>query len=81
MNSLNVWASGLKRRLERAGFKVRLSNPALAGDRKRAGRLRDVRLMAQGKLSPDEIQCSNSVFGGRAKRFRIVDYGGLNDRK
>ena len=81
MNSRNVWASGVKRRLEQAGFKVRLSNPALAGERKRAGRLRDVRLLAQGKTSPDELQRSNSLFGGRAKRFRIVDYGGLNDSK
>jgi len=79
MNSRNAWVSRVKRRLERAGLKVRLADPALAAERKRAGRLRDVRWMAQGKISPDEIQRRNSLFGGCVKRFRIVDYDGLND--
>jgi hypothetical protein len=81
MSSLNAWASGVKRRLERVGFEVRLSNPTLAARRKRAVRRRDVELISQGIASPKQIQRKNSFFGGRAKRFRIVDYGGLDDRK
>jgi hypothetical protein len=65
--------------LQRAGFEVRLSDPALAAERKRAGRVRDSELLSQGKASPGQVQRKNSFFGGRAKRFRIVNYGGLND--
>ena len=39
---------------------------------------------AAGKAStadyatPERLQRANSLFGGRAKRFQIVGYGGLN---
>ncbi|MGO8927620.1 MAG: hypothetical protein ACLQU3_12100 [Limisphaerales bacterium] len=69
----------MKGRLERAGFKVSLSDPALALERKKADRHRDLQLLARGKASRDQLQRTNSLFGGRAKRFQIVDYGGLND--
>ena len=81
MNSRTAWASKVKRRLQRAGFEVRLSDPTLAAERKRAGRVRDAELLSQGNASPGQVQRRNSFFGGRAKRFRIVDYGGLNDGK
>jgi hypothetical protein len=79
MNSRDAWARCLKGRLERAGFKVRLSDPDLALARKMAGRGRDFRLVARGQAPPEEVQRRNSVFGGQGKRFRIVDYGRLND--
>ncbi len=79
MKSCDPWARQVKRRLEQAGFKVSLPDPALAAERKKAGRRRDLQLLAQGKASPERLQRSNSIFGGRAKRFQIVDYGGLND--
>jgi hypothetical protein len=69
----------MKGRLERAGFKVSLPDPALALERKKAGRRRDLQLLARGKASRDQLQRTNSLFGGCAKRFRIVDYGGLNE--
>jgi hypothetical protein len=69
----------MKGRLERAGFKVSLPDPALALERKKAGRHRDLQLLARGKASRDQLQRTNSLFGGRAKRIQIVDYGGLND--
>jgi hypothetical protein len=69
----------MKGRLERAGFKVSLPDPAIALNRKKAGRRRDLQLLARGKASRDQLQRTNSVFGGRAKRFQIVDYGGLNE--
>ena len=69
----------MKGRLERAGFKVSLPDPALALKRKKADRHRDLQLLAQGEFSRDQLQPTNSLFGGRAKRFQIVDYGGLND--
>jgi len=31
------------------------------------------------KASPEQLQSANSLFGGRAKRFQIVDYGGLKE--
>jgi hypothetical protein len=67
----------MKGRLERAGFKVSLLDPALALERKKAGRCRDLRLFARCKASRDQLQRTNSLFGGCAKRFQIVDYGGL----
>jgi hypothetical protein len=69
----------MKRRLERAGFQVTLPDPALALERKKAGRRRDLELLAHGKATPERLQKANSLFGGRAKRFQIVDYGGLNE--
>jgi hypothetical protein len=69
----------MKGRLERAGFRVSVVDPALAVERKKAGRRRDQGLLAKGKTSRDQLQRANSLFGGRAKRFRIVDYGGLNE--
>jgi hypothetical protein len=59
-------------------LKVSLPDPALAAERKKAGRLRDLQLLAQGKASPEQLQHTNSLFSGRAKRFQIVDYGGLD---
>jgi hypothetical protein len=79
MKSPDAWARRVKRRLERAGFKVSLPDPALATERKKAGRRRDLQLLAQGKARPEQLQHANSVFGGGAKRFQIVDYGGLNE--
>ena len=79
MKVRNAWARRVKRRLERAGFKVSLPDPALALERKKAGRLRDLELLAQGKASPAQLQSANSIFGGRAKRFQILDYGDLNE--
>ena len=79
MNSRDAWARRMKGRLERAGFKVSLPNAALAMERKKAGRRRDLQLLAQGKTTRDQLQRTNSLFGGRAKRFQIVDYGGLNE--
>ena len=81
MNSRSAWASAVKRRLERAGFEVSLSDPALAVERKRVGRRRDAKLISQSIASPGQVQRKNSFFAGRAKRFRIVDYGGLDDGK
>jgi hypothetical protein len=81
MNSRDAWAREVKRRLERAGYTVSIPDPALAMKKKRAGRLRDLGLLARGKASPEEIQNKNSLFRGRAKRFRIVDYGGLDDHR
>ena len=80
MRSRDGWANRVKRRLEEAGYKVRLLDPAFALERKMAGRLRDSELLALGR-SPKRIQRMNSLFGSRAKRFRIVDFGGLNDGK
>lgn len=81
MNSGNAWASAVKRRLQRAGFKVRLSNPTLSAERKRAGRRRDAGLIAKGIASSRQVQRRNSFFAGLSKRFRIVDYGGLDEGK
>ena len=69
----------MKGQLERAGFKDSLPDPALALERKKDGRRRDLQLLAQGKTTRDQLQRTNSLFGRRAKRFRIVDYGGLNE--
>jgi len=79
MKSRDAWARRVKRRLERAGFKVSLPDPALALDRKKAGRLSDHQLLAQGKASPAQLQSANSIYGGRARGFQILDYGGLDD--
>ena len=81
MNSCDAWAREVKKRLERTGYSVSVPGPALAMKKKRAGRLQDLRLLARGKASPEEIQNKNSLFRGRAKRFRIVDYGGLDDHR
>jgi len=77
MKRPNAWARRVKRRLERAGFKVTLDDPKLAIARKKAWRRRDSKLLAEGKLTPEELQKRNSLFGSNAKGFRIVDYGGL----
>lgn len=79
MKPRDAWARRLKRRLERAGFRVSLASPALALERKKAGRRRDLQLLARGKATAEQLQEANSLFGGRAKRFQIVDYGGLNE--
>jgi hypothetical protein len=69
----------MKGRLERAGFKVRSADPAQALERKKAARRRDLQVLARGEVSRNQLQRANSLFGGRAKRFQIVDYGGLNE--
>ena len=79
MKSRDAWARRMKARLERAGFKVSLPDPALALERKKAGRRQDLQLLARGKASRDQLQRTNSLFGGRARRFQIIDYGGLNE--
>jgi len=79
MKSQDAWARGVKRRLERAGFKVRLGDPTKAIERKKAARRRDWKLLATGKATPDEIQAKNSLFHGAQRDFRILDYGGLDE--
>ena len=69
----------MKGRLERAGFKVSSADPALALERKKAARRQDLQILARGEVSRNQLQRANSLFGGRAKHFQIVDYGGLND--
>jgi hypothetical protein len=68
----------MKGRLERAGFKVGSPDPVLALERKKAARRRDLQVLARGEVSRDQLQRANSLFCGHAKRFQIVDYGGLN---
>jgi len=79
MKSRDPWVRRVRGRLQRAGFKVSLPDPALALERKKADRHRDLQLLARGEASRDQLQRTNSLFGGRAKRFQIVDYGGLNE--
>ena len=50
MKSRDPWVRRMKGRLERAGFKVSLPDPALALERKKAGRRRDLQLLAQGEV-------------------------------
>ena len=68
----------MKGRLERAGFKVSSADPALALERKKAARRQDLQIWP-GRGQPEPASGANSLFGGRAKRFQIVDYGGLNE--
>jgi hypothetical protein len=79
MKSRDAWSRRVKRRLERAGFKVTLPDPTQAMERKKAGRIRDLQLLAEGKASPEQLQRKNSLFGSRSRQFQIVDYGGLNE--
>jgi hypothetical protein len=79
MKSSDAWARRMKRRLERAGFKVSLPDPGRAIERKKAGRRRDQQLLARGKAHADQLQRTNSLFGGHARRFQILDYGGLDE--
>jgi hypothetical protein len=79
MKLVDPWARRFKRRLERAGFKVTMLDPALSGEAKKAARRRDRDLLASGEVSPEELQRRNSIFKGNANRFRIVNYGGLDE--
>jgi len=79
MKAPDAWARRVKKRLERAGFKVTFVDPALAVEQKKAARRRDARLLAEGRVTAAELQRRNSLFGDAAKHFRIVDYGGLNE--
>jgi hypothetical protein len=79
MKSRDAWARRMKGRLEGSGFKVSFADPRLAPERKKAGRRRDLRLRDRRKVTPEQLQRKNSLFGGCAKRFQIVDYGGLNE--
>lgn len=81
MKSRNAWAAAVRRRLEQAGFKVSMADPALAPARKRASRRRDDELISRNLANSQQVQRKNSFFAGRAKRFRIVDYGGLDEGK
>lgn len=78
MNASDLWARRVKKRLEQAGFKVRLLDPTKAVARKKAERLQDIEMIASGKVTPEQMQRRNSLFGGRIKSVRIVEYGGLN---
>ena len=69
----------MKGRLERIGFKVSLAEPTGTVQRKKVGRRRDLWLLARRKVTPEHLQAKNSLFGGRGKQFRIVDYGGLDE--
>ena len=69
----------MKDRLERAGFKVSSADPALALERKKAARRQDLQILAGGEVSRNQLQRANSLFVGQAKRFQIVDYGGLDE--
>jgi len=48
----------------------------LAGAAKEIERRKDFEALRNG-VSPETIQRKNSFCGGRARQFRIVDYGGL----
>jgi len=77
-NASSNWARRLKRELELAGYKVTVLDPARAAADKITGRRRDAELLSSRRATPQELQRKNSVFHGEAKRFRILDYGGLN---
>ena len=77
MESSAAWARRVQTRLRRRGFKVTLVNPDLAKARKEAERLKDIEALNAG-ISADKIQRKNSFCKGRARSFRILDYGGLN---
>jgi hypothetical protein len=72
-------ARKVQRRFERAGFKVTLGDAAQAIERKKAARRKDSELLASGQATAEQLQRKNSVFGGRQKKFRILDYGGLDE--
>ena len=61
MKSCDAWARRMKGRLERAGFKVSLPDPALALERKKAARRRDLQLSARGEASRDQLQRTNCI--------------------
>jgi transposase len=77
MESSEAWARRVQRRLRRRGFKVTLVDPDFAKARKETERRRDLQSLKEG-ISADKIQQKNSLCKGRARSFRIVDYGGLN---
>lgn len=77
MESSEAWARRVQRQLRRRGFKVTLLRPDLARAAKETERREDFEALRNG-VSPEAIQRKNSFCGGRARRFRIVDYGGLN---
>jgi hypothetical protein len=79
MASSTMRVRRIKRRLERSGLKVTLVDPALAPRRKAEARGRDQRLLARGKVTATELQRRNSLFQGCAAKFRILDYGGLDE--
>ncbi|HEY5913977.1 MAG TPA: hypothetical protein VJA21_25595, partial [Verrucomicrobiae bacterium] len=73
------WVRRVTRRLQQAGFRVSLLDPVRSAARKKSARRRDLKLLKSGKASPEDLQARNSLFGGRAKEFRILDYGGLDE--
>ena len=73
------WTRRVERRLQQAGFSVSLLDPAHGAARKKFARRRDLKLLKGGKASPEELQERNSLFRRRAKGFRILDYGGLDE--
>lgn len=78
MSTDEIWVRQVKQKLAEAGFKVRRLDSAKALKLKAVSRERDRKLIASGKATPLQIQRQNSVFGCRARRFKILDYGGLN---
>ena len=76
MESRDLWADRVKKRLECAGFKVTFDDATLAFERKRTERRRDRELLTGGQETPETIQRRN-LFGETAATFRILDYGGL----
>lgn len=80
MEPRELWADRVKRRLERAGFKVTFDAPVLAFERKRMDRRRDRALLAGGRETPETIQRRNSPFCEAGATIRILDYGGLGKK-
>jgi hypothetical protein len=76
MESSEAWSRRVQRRLRRRGFKVTLLKPDLAKAAKETERRKDFEALRNG-VSPETIQRKNSFCGGRARQFRIADYGGL----
>ena len=78
MSADEIWVRQVKRKLKAAGFTVTVVPTAMGIAAKKASRKRDLELIATGRATSSRIQRRNSFFRGRAKQFRIVDYGGLN---
>jgi len=56
-----------------------LADPKQAAQQKKAERQRDIASLTKRTATPAQIQRKNSLFRGHSRRFRIVDFGGLND--
>jgi hypothetical protein len=78
-HTLSSFSSPRFRRFKCSTARLETSAPALALERKKAARHQDLQVLARGEVSRNRLQRANSLFGGSAKRFQIVDYGGLNE--